>query len=86
MLQSLGVCVFGCTLDQALAHRVHVLQLGLNAVHLLPLHRLRMSERRERGRERRAREIKKWRERRDMERKREKQREEEKEGGRRKGL
>lgn len=46
MLQSLGVCVFGCTLDQALAHRVHVLQLGLNAVHLLPLHRLSQREKR----------------------------------------
>ena len=48
MLQSLGVCVFGCTLDQALAHRVHTLQLGLNTVHLLPLHRLSQREKKER--------------------------------------
>lgn len=40
MLQSLGVCVFGGTLDQALTHCIDVLQPGLNVVHLLSLHSL----------------------------------------------
>lgn len=41
VLQRLGVRVLGGTLNQALAHRVDVLQFGLDAVHLLPLHRLK---------------------------------------------
>lgn len=45
VLQRLGVRVFGRTLNQALTHSVDVLQPRLNAVHLLPLHRLKTRER-----------------------------------------
>lgn len=41
MLQCLRVGVFGGALDQALADCVDVLQLRLNAVHLLSLHGLK---------------------------------------------
>lgn len=45
VLQCLGVRVFGRTLNQALTHSVDVLQPRLNAVHLIPLHRLKTRER-----------------------------------------
>lgn len=44
VLQRLGVRVFGGTLNQALPHSVDMLQLRLNAVHLLPLHSLKQRE------------------------------------------
>lgn len=40
MLQSLCVCVFSCTLDEALTHSIHMVQSGLDAVYLLTLHSL----------------------------------------------
>lgn len=44
VLQRLGVRVLGGALDQTLTHGVDVLQLGLDAVHLLTLHSLRGEE------------------------------------------
>lgn len=41
VFQRLRVCVFGGTLNQALTDGVDMLQLGLNAVHLLSLHSLK---------------------------------------------
>lgn len=54
VLQSLRVRVLGGALDQTLTHRVDVLQLRLNPVHLLTLQRLR-EETRRRVKERRRR-------------------------------
>jgi len=49
VLQRLSVGVLGGALDQTLTHCVDVLQLWLNAVHLLSLHSLREEERQREG-------------------------------------